>query len=192
MKIIIIICMLLFFPAISQAEIGVAVKLGHISYEKTKSSEYVGNTCYDSELSYGGFLRWVKDNWIARFDIDYNKTGNTFQRSIPYPYEQIELRQTNYSLTMGRYFSFLYLLGGVCFTNNDGEIEQYPSNLFSYEFKDSFGTTAIAGIEKKWKDWFIFLEGKYTWQDMEVSFKNSSIEEDTNRFGIYIGTGFKF
>ena len=185
--IIICISILLLYPSLSWAEVGGAVKLGYVEYSEERPSEYTGNNCYDSEMAYGGFVRWVKDKWIVRADVDYNKTGNTFQNSIPYPYEQIELRQTNYSLTMGKYFSYLYLLGGVCYTNNYGEIEQYPANPFDYEFKDSWGKVLIVGIEKGEKV-FLFLEGKYTWQDLEVL----NITEDVDRLGVYAGIGVNF
>ena len=129
-----------------------------------------------------------KDKWIVRADVDFNKTGNTFLNSIaPLPYEQVDIRQTNYSLCVGRYFSYLYLLGGICYTNNYGEIEQYLTNPFDYEFKDSWGKVLIVGIEKGEKV-FLFLEGKYTWQDLEVL----NITEDVDRLGVYIGIGVNF
>lgn len=191
-----IIAVFLLIPACSLQNafaFDAAIKLGYTSYAENRPSEYVDNTCYDSEISYGGFLRFVKDNWIARLDIDYNETGNTFLNPIGIAYEQVNLRQRNFSLSFGSYFfKYLYALVGATYTQNEGNIEQYTAHPFDYEFKNSLAPSATIGIEKSMGRFFTFLEYRKIWSEMEVRIKENIITEDTGNSTVFFGIGVKW
>jgi len=146
-------------------------------------------------MAYGGFLRYVNDGWIVRADVDVNKTGNTFKGKFPYPYEAIDLKQTRFVLSGGRYFfKIFYALLGIGLTHNDGFIEQYPSNPYSYSFKDNILYSATLGVEKDiTKDWFVFLEGCYIYQEMSVYVNGDNVlNEDTSNSNFFFGVGRGF
>jgi len=191
-KTLCILLLVLFYSQICFAETSVAVKAGYVSYKESGDSEYEGNNMYDSEISYGAFISKRSNDWVTRIDIDYNKTGNTFQNHIPYPYEQINLEQTNVMLSSGRYFNNLYILLGTGYTFNSGTIEQYQANPFNYEIKDNYFTAITGGLEIPMDKWFMFIEGRYMWSEFVVEFDNSEITEDTDNLQGFVGIGRKF
>ncbi len=175
-------------------EISVAGKVGVIQYDKSKSSEYTGNTCYDSELNYGAFVRLVRNNWIARFDIDQNDTGNTFLNQPNVPYEQINLTQTNYTLSVGSYiYEHLYILLGYSFIKNEGNIEQYPSDPFSYKLHNGFGPALTIGFEKSIGRSFVFTEYRRIWSDLEVDINGQKdFVDNVDNSTVFMGFGLKW
>jgi len=187
-----ILLIILIIGSQSAYALDLALKTGYTWYSEEKESEYIGNTCYDSEMSSGAFVRFVRDNWIVRFDYDKNRTGNTLLNPIPYPYEQIKLTQHNFILSGGRSLGWFYGLIGVGYTHNEGDIEQYPSDPFSYELKDNINYSATLGIEKSWDKFFVFLEGRYLWQDLNIKFPDTTTTENTDNKTIYTGLGWRF
>jgi len=170
----------------------VALKIGQIRYNEQADSIYQGNTVYDNAFCYGGFLRFTRDNWILRFDYDTNKTGNTFKNFFPNPYEKIDLEQTRYIVSAGSYFlEYLYFLVGAGYNQNDGYIEQYPTDPYSYTFNNNVCYSATVGLEKSFNHWFMFMEYRYLWSEMDVEVNDRSVLiDDVSNQNIYVGVGY--
>jgi len=193
---LITILILLFLPGIANAEISISPKIGYIKYLETRDSEYPGNNVYDSELCYGGYIRYDLNNNLIRLDIDTNKTGDEFYNKFPKPYEGIHLKQTNYIFSIGRKFKLLYALIGCAYTQNEADILRFPPPEPEYEakVKDSLSPAIILGLQQDiTKNLYFYIETRYISSKMPVEVNNEKVfDENTSNASIWTGVAWKF
>lgn len=177
--------------------IDLAYKQGYTWYDEEGKSEYEGNNVYDSELTeWGGYLRYIRNRYIVRLDLDRLETGNTFQNRLGIPYEQVEVRSIPIIVSIGKYvWRNLYLLGGMGYSFNEIEIEQYPSDPFGYGMDNSMVYSMILGYDKEIGNskWYGFGEVRKIWSKAEVHISTGQkFKEDLGNVGLYIGLGRRF
>ena len=187
----ILILLLLVVPVL--AEVSVGAKLGYVNFFGG-GDEYNDNGGFDSELAYGIYVKRREGNNYIRFDYDRLETGNEFSQHLSIPYEQVDIYQHIFGVTVGQYWNWLYWGCGldICI-NQQSEIELYPGYTDTVKVENSFGTHFLLGAEVDISDNMeMFIEAKYLITEAGVIVNNSKeFEEDLGGLGLYAGAGLK-
>lgn len=191
---ILVIYTILIMVVIAYAETAVAIKQGYTVYDENRESKYPGNNVFDSEFTkLGGFLRYTKDGFIYRLDIDGLKTGNTFSHHLPIPYEQVDMEFNPVIFSIGRSFWNFYGLLGAGYSFNSAEIEGYSAYPISCDLKNSLAFTGTIGYEQPIGDWFTFGEFRYMHSETDVIINGSKVfTEDISNKEFCVGVGYEW
>jgi len=187
------------------ATVSIAVKEGYSFFKDNDKSPYEGNTVMDNEWTKGGgYIRITDESAIYRLDADIISTGNTFSKEVSIAYETANFRIVPVIFSAGGYFfrgnrrigflENLYILGGMGYSFNQIDTEQYTASPFTAEIRDSYCLSVTLGNDFNVNEnVYLFGEMRYIYNKADIYINSvKSHEEDLSNLGVYGGIALRF